>query len=64
LNRYELLGNTGLKTLKDYVQQKHKTQDKIFYMFSPNSSVAKDSPYAYPLVKAGIPVLVAPTPID
>ena len=33
-------------------------------MFSPNANVAKDSPYVYPLVKAGIPIIVAPTPID
>lgn len=33
-------------------------------MFAQNSTVAKDSPYAYPLQKAGIPVLVCPTHID
>lgn len=53
-----------MKTLKDYVKLKQQTQDKIFYMFSPNANVAKDSPYAYPLAKAGIPIIVAPTPID
>ncbi len=64
LNRYEITGENGLKTLKDYVKLKTKTQDRIFYTFSPNGVVAKDSPYAYPLVKAGIPVLIAPTHID
>ena len=33
-------------------------------MFAQNGSVAKDSPYVYPLLKAGIPVLVSPTHID
>ncbi len=64
MNRYEITGQTGLKTLKDYVQLKSKTQDRIFYMFAPNNIMAKDSPYVYPLTKAGIPVLVAPTHID
>ncbi len=33
-------------------------------MFSPSGAVAKDSPYAYALIKAGIPVLISPTHID
>lgn len=33
-------------------------------MFAQNGVVAKDSPYAYPLLKAGIPVIVSPTHID
>lgn len=33
-------------------------------MFAQNGVVAKDSPYVYPLLKAGIPVLVSPTHID
>jgi len=64
LNRYEIIGTTGLKTLKDYVKMKTTTQDRIFFIFSPNSNTAKDSPYIYALEKAGIPVLVAPTHID
>lgn len=64
LNRYEITGHTGLKTLKDYIKLKSQTQDRIFYMFAPNGTVAKDSPYAYPLIKAGVPILVAPTHID
>jgi HSP90 family molecular chaperone len=64
LNRYEITGQTGLKTLKDYVELKGKTQDRIFYMSAPNTVVARDSPYAYPLTKAGIPILISPTHID
>jgi HSP90 family molecular chaperone len=64
LNRYEITGETGVKTLKDYIKLKSKTQDRIFYTFAPNATVAKDSPYVYPLAKAGIPVLIAPTHID
>jgi HSP90 family molecular chaperone len=33
-------------------------------MFAQSGTVAKDSPYAYPLIKAGIPVLISPTHID
>ena len=64
LNRYEITGQNGLKTLKEYVKLKTSTQDRIFYMFAPNGVVAKDSPYAYPLIKAGVPILIAPTHID
>ena len=64
LNRYEITGQTGLKTLKDYVELKGKTQDRILYMSAPNTVVARDSPYAYPLTKAGIPILISPTHID
>lgn len=64
LNRYEITEQNGLKTLKEYVKLKSSTQDRIFYMFASNSVVAKDSPYAYPLIKAGIPILIAPTHID
>jgi HSP90 family molecular chaperone len=64
LNRYEITGAEGLQTLKDYIQLKNKTQDRIFYMFAQSSIVAKDSPYAYPLIKAGIPILICSTHID
>lgn len=64
LNRYEITGQNGLMTLKDYIKLKTKTQDRIFYIFAPNGQVAKDSPYAYPLIKAGVPILIAPTHID
>lgn len=43
---------------------KKPNQDRIFFMFSPNRSVALDSPYVYALTKAGIPVLIANTHID
>jgi hypothetical protein len=33
-------------------------------MFSPNKAVANDSPYVYPLTKAGVPVIIANTHID
>jgi HSP90 family molecular chaperone len=46
------------------VKLKSATQDRIFYFFSPSKTLAKDSPYVYPLVKAGIPVLIATTHID
>jgi HSP90 family molecular chaperone len=64
LNRYEITGTDGLKTLKDYVKLKKSTQDRIFFFFSPSKVVAQDSPYIYPLTKAGIPVLIATTHID
>lgn len=41
LNRYEITGQSGLQTLKDYVKLKTTTQDRIFYMFAPNGIVAK-----------------------
>ena len=43
---------------------KKPTQDRIFFMFSPNRITANDSPYVYPLTKAGIPVLIANTHLD
>lgn len=64
LNRYEITGFEGLKTLKQYVEVKIATQDRIFFFFSPNKNSAKDSPYMYPLIQAGIPVLIATTHID
>lgn len=64
LNRYEVIGNEGWKTLKEYVSMKTKTQDRIFFIFSQNKSLAKDNPYVYPMIKAGIPVLVATTHVD
>ena len=33
-------------------------------MCAQNGVGAKDSPYVYPLLKAGIPVIVSPTHID
>jgi HSP90 family molecular chaperone len=50
--------------LKDYIALKKPTQDRIFYMFSPNRHAANDSPYVYPLTKAGVPVLIANTHLD
>ena len=64
LNRYEVNLAEGFHSLKDYAKMKTKTQDKIFFMFSPNKTIAKDSPYMYPLTKAGIPVIIANTHID
>ena len=43
---------------------KKPTQDRIFFMFGANKTVAKDSPYLQPLTRAGIPVLIANTHID
>lgn len=64
LNRYDLNTQDGSFSLKDYIALKKPTQDRIFFMFSPNRSVANDSPYVYALTKAGIPVLIANTHID
>lgn len=50
--------------MKEYVKLKSNTQDRIFYFFAASKIVAKDSPYIYPLIKAGIPVLIATTHID
>lgn len=64
LNRYSLNTLDGVFSLKDYIAHKKPTQDRIFYLFSPNKIVSNDSPYVYPLTKAGIPVLIANTHID
>ena len=64
LNRYECNLSEGYISFKDYVAQKKATQDRIFYLFSPSKAVANDSPYVYPLTKAGIPVIIASTHID
>jgi HSP90 family molecular chaperone len=64
LNRYGLNTQEGQFSLKDYIALKKPTQDRIFFMFSPNRTVANDSPYVYPLTKAGVPVLIANTHID
>ena len=64
LNRYEINLEDGFHSLKQYLKLKKDTQDRIFFMFSPNKNVAKDSPYLYPLTKAGIPVLIANTHVD
>jgi HSP90 family molecular chaperone len=64
LNRYEISTTDGFHSLKSYVKMKAKTQDKIFYLFSPNKTIGNDSPYMYPLKKAGIPVLITSTQID
>lgn len=64
MNRYGLNTQDGHFSLKDYISLKKPTQDRIFYMFSPNRHAANDSPYVYPLTKAGVPVLVASTHID
>ena len=50
--------------MEDYVKIKKPTQDRIFYMTSPNRNVANDSPYIYPLTKSGVPVLIANTQFD
>ena len=63
LNRYQLNTEDGFFSLKDYVAKKKNTQDVIFYVVSPNREAAQDSPFAYPLTKEGIPVLVASTHI-
>ena len=54
----------GYISFKDYLTHKKPTQDRIFYIFSPSKVTASDSPYVYPLTKAGVPVLVANTHID
>lgn len=64
LNRYSLNTQEGIFSLKDYIAFKKPTQDRIFYMFSPNRNAAFDSPYAYSLTKAGVPVIIANTHID
>lgn len=64
LNRYECNLADGYVSFKDYLSHKKPTQDRIFYLFSPNKTAAKDSPYIYPLTKAGIPVLIANTHVD
>ena len=64
LNRYDLNTQDGSFSLKDYIAMKKPTQDRILFMFSPNRTTANDSPYVYPLTKAGIPVLIANTHID
>lgn len=64
LNRYGLNTQDGVVSLKDYISIKKPTQDRILYMFAPSKSAANESPYAYPLTKAGIPVLITNTHID
>ena len=64
LNRYGLNTQEGVVSLKDYVSLKKPTQDRILYLFAANRSVANESPYVYPLTKAGIPVLITNTHID
>lgn len=64
LNRYGLNTQDGHFSLKDYVSLKKPTQDRIFFMFSQNRITVNDSPYVYPLTKAGIPVLIANTHLD
>lgn len=64
LNRYELNTEDGFFSLKDYVAKKHNIQDTIFYGFSPSRITAADSPYIYPLTKAGVPVLICNSHIE
>lgn len=64
LNRYGLNTQEGQFSLKDYVAMKKPTQDRIFYLFGSNRGTANDSPYMYPLTKAGVPVLIADTHLD
>ncbi len=64
LNRYEVTTETGRVGLSQYMKLKKPTQDRIFYFFSPSAEVAKNSPYVSPLIKAGIPVLIANTHVD
>lgn len=64
LNRYSLNTQDGVVSLKDYISLKKPTQDRILYMFAPNKAVANESPYVYPLTKAGVPVLITNTHID
>lgn len=54
----------GYFSLNQYKDFKKPTQDTIFYAFSPSRIVSKDSPYIYPLTKAGIPVLIANSHVE
>jgi HSP90 family molecular chaperone len=50
--------------LKDYLKHKKPTQDVIFYATSPSRATSIDSPYIYPLTKAGVPVIIANTHVE
>lgn len=43
---------------------KKPNQNKIFFMYSPSRELAAQSPFAYPLTKAGVPVLIFNTQFD
>lgn len=64
LNRYQLSSEKGLFSLKQYIEKKQPTQDRIFFMFASNRQAGIDSPYVYSLNKANIPVLLVNTPLD
>jgi HSP90 family molecular chaperone len=54
----------GKYSLKDYIGLKKPTQDRIFFAFCASQAASAESPYVYPLTKAGIPVLIVTTHMD